>query len=55
MITSLGDGQIMRTDHDVALPGEDSNNKIRGERTLGERERKLEVGRAAVGGYEGVM
>lgn len=25
MITSLGDGQVVRTDHDVALPGEDSN------------------------------
>lgn len=26
VITSLGDGQILRTDHDVALPGEGGNS-----------------------------
>lgn len=51
MITSLGDGQIMRTDRDVAQPGEDSN-KIRGKGTLGGMERRMERKtdvRAAVG------
>lgn len=37
MITSLGDGQILKIDHDVALPGEDSN-KISRRRMLGGRE-----------------
>lgn len=48
MITSLGGGQIMRTDRDAALPGGDSNN-ICGKRTLVESERKTEAERAAVG------
>lgn len=37
VITSLGDGQILKIDHDVALPGEDSN-KISRRRMLGGRE-----------------
>lgn len=41
MITSLGDGQIPRIDHDVALPGEDSNKN-----RLGGRERQTEAGHA---------
>ncbi|XP_028452383.1 uncharacterized protein LOC114567547 [Perca flavescens] len=40
-ITSLGDGQILRTDHDVALPGEDGNS--------GGIEKKTKAEHAAVG------
>lgn len=39
VITSGGDGQIMRTDHNAALPGKDSNN-ICGKSTVVEREKK---------------